>query len=298
MKAAFEPEIIFISESDWQDSEKRDTFLNHLLDNLENINNYQITRVYWTDDLESLLWDHPQLPPWRQDRDLYLPLVQILYKKFLNFERREFIKSQENLSSCQMQPVLNCSCFEGLALCAFLELMHIVIEREENVYLCLGFNRIREEFTFFCDCHSFQVNPVVIAKPIEWLDHIDLTGSYWPSNIDEEEKFNTALEIAFKKLDKQPIYEYEFSKSFLKDIIKVQNHRKSIIEWTAKRLTLTKQEAAKDSHLQDEELEQKKKEYRFRITQRPSSTRIHYKYVNKKIKFLRYYDEGQHDDGL
>jgi len=295
MKAVFEPEILFISESDWQDSEKRDTFLKHLLDNLENINNYQITRVYWTDDLEGLLWDHPQLPPWRQDRDWKLQIVPIIYKAFNT--ARHFIQSQENLSSCLMQPVLNCSCFEGLALCAFLELMHIVIEREENVYLCLGVNRIREEFTFLCDCHSFQVNPVVIAKPIEWLDHIDLTESYWPSNIDEEGKFRAALEIAFKKLDKQPIYEYEFSKSFLRDIIKVQNHRTSIIEWTAKRLTLTKQEAAKDSYLQDEWLT-KKKEYRFRITQRPSSTRIHYKYVNKKIKFLRYYDEGEHDDGL
>ncbi len=296
MKAVFEPEIIFISESDWQDSEKRDTFLNHLLDNLENINNYQITRVYWTDDLEALLWDHPQLPPWRKDRDWKLQIVPTIYKNFNT--ARKFIESEENLSSCLMQPVLNCSCFEGLALCAFLELMHIVIEREENVYLCLGVNRIREEFTFLCDCHSFQVNPVVIAKPIEWLDQIDLTESYWPRNIDEEGKFKAALQIAFKKLDKQPIYDYEFSKSFLRDIIKVQNHRTSIIEWTAKRLTLTKQEAARDSYLQDEELEQKKKEYRFRITQRPSSTRIHYKYVNNKIKFLRYYDEGEHDDGL
>jgi len=294
MKAVFEPEIIFISESDWQDSKKRDEFLKHLLDNLENINNYQITRVYWTEDLEGLLWDHPQLPPWRLDRDWKLKLVPTIYK---NFNTREFIESQETLSSCLMQPVLNCSCFEGLALCAFLELMHIVIEREENVYLCLGVKRIREEFTFLCDCHSFQVNPVVIAKPIEWLDYIDLTESYWPSNVDEEKKFKAALEIAFKKLDKQPRNEYEFSKSFLRDIIKVQNHRTSIIEWTAKRLTLTKQEAAKDSYLQDEWLKQKK-EYRFRITQRPSSTRIHYKYVNNKMKFLRYYDEGEHDDGL
>lgn len=295
MKAVFEPEILFISESDWQDSKKRDEFLNHLLDNLENINNYQITRVYWTDDLEGLLWDHPQLPPWRLDRDWKLKLVPTIYK---NFNTREFIESQETLSSCLMQPVLNCSCFEGLALCAFLELMHIVIEREENVYLCLGFNRIREEFTFFCDCHSFQVNPVVIAKPIEWLDQIDLTESYWPSNIDEEEKFKAALKIAFKKLDKQPLYKYEFTKTFLKDIIKVQNHRTSIIEWTAKRLTLNRQQAARNSYLQDEYLDQQK-EYRFRITQRPSSTRIHYKYVNKNIiKFLRYYDEGEHDDGL
>ena len=295
MKAVFEPEILFISESDWQDSEKRDAFLKHLLENLENINNYKITRIYWTDDLEELLWEHPQLPPWRQDRDWKLQIVPIIYRAF-NIAR-EFIQSDESLSSCLMQPVLNCSCFEGLALSSFLELMHIVIEREENVYLCLGVNRLREEFTFFCDCHSFQVNPVVIANPIEWLDHIGLTESYWPSNIDEGDKFNAALEIAFKKLDKQPLYEYEFSKSFLKDIVQVQNHRTSIIEWTAKRLTLTKQEAARDSYLKDEYVAQKK-EYRFRITQRPSSTRIHYKYVNKKMKFLRYYDEGEHDDGL
>jgi hypothetical protein len=295
MKTVFDPEIIFISESDWQDSERRDFFLNHLLDNLENINNYQITKVYWTDDLEQLLWDHPQLPPWRQDRDWKLKIVPVIYKAFN--DAKENLQNHQNLSSCLMQPVLNCSCFEGLALCSFLELMHIVIDRNERVYLCLGVNRIREEFTFLCDCHSFQVNPIVIAKPIEWLDYIDLTESYWPSNVNEGEKFNTALKVIFKKLGKKPLYEYEFSNSFLKDLATVQNHRTSIIEWTAKRLILPKQEAARDSYLKDEYLGQKK-EYRFRITQRPFSTRIHYKYVNKKIKFLRYYDEGEHDEGL
>ncbi|MGL5060865.1 MAG: hypothetical protein ACRC62_12885 [Microcoleus sp.] len=295
MKTVFDPEILFISESDWQDPEKRDTFLQHLLDNLDNINNYNITKVYWTDDLEQLLWDHPQLPPWRQDRDWKLQIVPVIYKA-LN-AAKEYIQNPQNLSSCSMQPVLNCSCFEGLALCCFLELMHVAIEREENVYLCLGFNRKKEEFTFFCDCHSFQINPVAIFKPFEWLDRINLIESYWPNNVDEGEKFNTALEIAFKQLDKRSLYEYEFSRSFLKDLMTVQNHRTSIIEWTAKRLTLTKQQAAKDSYLKDEYLANKK-EYRFRITQRPFSTRVHYKYVNKKIRFLNYYDEGEHDDGL
>jgi len=296
MKTVFDPEVLFISEADWQDSEKRDSFLKHLLDNLENINNYQITKVYWTDDLEQLLWDHPQLPPWRQDRDFKLQIVPVIYRAF-NLAK-EYIQNHQNLSSCSMQPVLSCNCFEGLALLFFLELIHIAaIDKEENVYLCLGLNRIKEEFTFLCNCHSFQVNPVVIAKPIEWLDRIELTDSYWPNKVHEAEKFNRALEIAFKKLDKQPLYEYELSNSFLKDIVTVQDHRRSIIEWTAKRLTLTKQEAARDSYLQDEYLAQKK-EYRFRITQRPFSTRIHYKYVKKKIKFLRYYDVGEHDDGL
>jgi hypothetical protein len=296
MKTVFDPAMIFISESDWQNCESRDNFLTHLLDNLRNINEYQITSLYWTDDLESLLWDHPQLPPWRQDRDWKLQLVPVIYKAFSNLQK-EYLQNDSNFSSCSMEPILNCSYFEGLALDCFLELMHIVIDRDENVYLCLGFNRIREEFTFFCTCHSFQLKPIIIAKPIEWLNNINLTESYWPKNVDEAEKFDAALKITFKKLGKESLYEYEFSKPFLKNIAAVQNHRMSILEWMVNRLALSRQAAAKDSYLQDEELDQKK-EYRFRVTQRPYSTRIHYKYVNKKIRFLRYYDEGEHDDGL
>ncbi|PZV08774.1 MAG: hypothetical protein DCF22_19690 [Leptolyngbya sp.] len=174
--------------------------------------------------------------------------------------------------------------------------MHIVIDKSENIYFCLGANRVREDYIFSCDCHSFQINPLVVAKPIEWLEHINLSA-YWPDNIDEIEKFDRLLKIVFKKLDGEPKYEYEFSNAFLKDVVKAQNYREQIIEYIAKRLTLTKQEAAKDMHLQDEYLAQKK-EYRFRVTQRPSSTRIHYKYVNKRLRFLRYYGEGEHDDGL
>ncbi len=36
-----------------------------------------------------------------------------------------------------------------------------------------------------------------------------------------------------------------------------------------------------------------------RVTQRPSSTRIHYVVTKEgKIQFLQFYGEGEHDDGL
>jgi hypothetical protein len=70
----------------------------------------------------------------------------------------------------------------------------------------------------------------------------------------------------------------------LRDIIEAESYRDQIIKYIAKRLTSTQQEAAQDGHLHDEYLKQKK-EYRFRITQRPSSTRVHYKYVNKNSDF-------------
>jgi hypothetical protein len=295
MKTVLELGNLFIPEFDWLDLEKRDRFLQHLLDNLENINKYKVTKVYWTDELEKLLWDCPQFPPWRLHRDWNLPIVQIMYKAFS--EAREFLENPKGLASCLVQPTINCDRFGEAALRSFLELMHIVIDRNENVYLCLPSDRHKEEFNFLCDCHDLKITPLVISRPVEWLDHVKLTTEHWPVDVSEIDKLKTILEITFKKINKNPVNEYEFSNSFLKDIVKANNHRESIIQYTARRLTLTRQEASGDSHLQDEYLSQKK-EYRFRITQRPFSTRVHYKYVNKKLRFLRYYDEGEHDDGL
>jgi hypothetical protein len=295
LKTIFDPANLFLTESDWYNPEIRDDFLQHLLENLDHINSYQITKIYWTDELEKLLWDSPQLPPWRLDRDWNLQIIQIMYRSFN--QSKEYIENSKNLNACSINPNLDCSQFGDLTLLAFLELMHVVIDRNEEIYFCLGMNRVNTDYTFSCNCHSFKSNPLIISKPEKWLDLVDLVSNYWPENTDEVDKLNTALEVTFKKIGSNPICEYEFSNAFLKDIIKTQSHRKQIIEYIAKRLTLNKQQASRDSYLQDEDISGRK-ECRFRVTQRPFSTRIHYKYVSKKIRFLRYYGEGEHDDGL
>lgn len=297
MKTVLDPSVLLISESDWYDDEKKDIFLQHLLENLENIHNYKISQIYWTDDLEKLLWDAPQLPPWRLDRDWNLPIVQIIYRYFNNVKMS--IENSKNLNACVVEPNLDCSQLGDLTGLAFLELMHILIDKNENIYLCLGAIRNTENYFFFCNCHTFQVYPLVISQANEWLNYINLGLHYWPQSSDQEEvkKFQIALEIMLKKMDKKALYEYEFDKAFIRDIVSTQNHREDLIKYIAKRLTLTRQEATKDSYLQDEYLAQKK-EFRFRITQRPTSTRVHYKYIGKKVRFIRYYGEGEHDDGL
>ena len=56
---------------------------------------------------------------------------------------------------------------------------------------------------------------------------------------------------------------------------------------------------AKNSDLHDEFITKNKiNEWRIRVTQRPTSTRIHYKIEDGVIRFLCYYGEGEHDDKL
>jgi hypothetical protein len=107
MNTVFDPANLFITSLEWQNSTKRDVFIQHLLDNLSHITDYEITRIYWTDALEELLWAAPQLPPWRQDREWGLPMIQILYGKFSI--AKEHIVNSDNLVPCLVQPELDCS---------------------------------------------------------------------------------------------------------------------------------------------------------------------------------------------
>ena len=295
MKAVFDPKNLFVSESDWQDPQQRDDFIQHLLDTLDVISHYEITKFYWTDELEKVLWEHPQQPPWRLDRDWRLPIVQVMYKAFSTV--REYLQNTQNLGPCCVHPTLDCEDIGEAVLPAFLELMHMIIDRDESVYFCLGINRARDSYRFSCDCHSSSVLPVIVASPEEWLDHVNLIPCHWPQTIHEIDKLDEILGLELKKTGKKFIYEYEFSAPFIRDIIKAQEHREAIAEYIVRRLTLTKQEAARDPYLQDEYLAQRD-EYRFRVTQKPFSTRIHYHYMDGKFRFLRYYAQGEHDSGL
>jgi hypothetical protein len=294
MNTVFDPANLFITALEWQNSAKRDVFIQHLLDNLSHIIDYEITRIYWTDALEELLWAAPQLPPWRQNREWNLPLTQILYRKLS--VATEHIVIPDNFIPCLAQPELDCSEMGNSTSLAFLELMHFLITKNEKVYLTLGANRSRANYLFSCSCHSCKISPCIIEKPIEWL-HCISAEAYWPRTIDETDKLELLLEVALKLLGNTAKYEYQFSNAFLKDLIKTQAHHKRIVDSVAKRLTLTRIEASKDPHLQDEFLTQMS-QYRFRVTQRPSSTRIHYVHVKDGLRFLRFYGEGEHDDGL
>lgn len=302
MNTVFDPLMLFISETDWQDDEKRDAFLKHLLDNLKNISEYNITQVYWTDELENFLWNHPQLPPWRTDRDWKLKIVPVIYNLFDRC--RILTEAFDGASAFFAEPPLNLVCSRNEIHDCFTKLVHSLIDQKKKFYFCAGIaNRLpdKQHYAFCCECHAYRMNPVLINTSDDWLGHIDLENDYWPlsCNDDEVEKFRKSLNITAKTGDfseDEFVYEYEFTEAFIESVIRERKNRRKVLFSISKRLLTDQEQACRDGGLRDEAVKARENERRFRVTR---ENRIHYSYMEaKKIIFLNYYREGEHDNGL
>ncbi len=282
-----DPALLFITEIDWANNHKRDWFLAHLLDNLTNIDQYSVAQILWNDELESCLWSDPHIPPWRQDKDWGNQLVPIIYRLLKkNIAADNFEGSQ---TVCNVQTVLDCS--DPNALICFLRIMHRLISFTLDTLLCLGLPNILpadSNYTFYCTCCSKTLTPELIKHPTDWLRYIDVENKYWPGNVSDSRKFKKGLDIIrLRDLNDSPfLHNFQFSPRFIDDLALTHSNRLRILRQIAKRLTLTAQQAALDASLQDEYLN--RGVYRFRVTPRPTSTRIHYSYDQSgAILFLR-----------
>lgn len=299
LNTLFDPSLLLISEEKWNNEEIRDKFLEHLLNLLDFINDYSCTKIYWTTQLEELLWEHPQIPPWRTDRDWKLSVIPILVEKFNN--NRVFLEPLDSIQAT-VTPALHQSFGKTNILDCFYILIHTLLIKKENTFFCLGLENIsNDEYYFSCNCHKYELKNNLIKTSKDWLKYLDLENDFWPSDVTDKEfsKFFQALEILRQRdyEDKPFLFSFTLSNNFKNDICSTTKYRLKILEKMTKKLILTSAEAGKDRSLKDEYITQKK-EYRFRVTQRPSSTRIHYTVESDEIEFLRYYGEGHHDDGL
>ncbi|RLC03838.1 MAG: hypothetical protein DRI57_28765, partial [Deltaproteobacteria bacterium] len=271
MNTVFDPLMLFISETDWQDDEKRDAFLEHLLDNLENISEYNITQVYWTDELENFLWNHPQLPPWRMDRDWKLKIVPVIYNLF--DKCRILTDAFDETFVFSLRPPLKCVCSRIEIHDCFTKLVHSLIGQEERAYFCVGIaNQLpdNQHYLFCCDCHAYRMEPVLINTPDDWLRYIDLENEYWPLSCssDETERFRKSLNIVAKiNFPKDVfIHEYEFTEEFIESVIQERRNRRRVLFSILKRLLMDQEKACRDGGLRDEAVRTKKNERRFRVT--------------------------------
>lgn len=298
MNAVLDPSILFISTSEWVIEEKRDMFLDKLYTLLDVISKMPDVQIYWDDFLESYLWEYPQLPPWRVDKDWKNTIVPTLHKLFN--KNINLIEYKNNWNPCKVTPEIIYKYDNYKVYECFLKLMHEIIDMNENIFLCLSSENSASEYIFNCNCHENYINPILIKKEEDFLRNMEIENLCWPSNKDNYEEFyNTIItvkNILFK--DREFKYEFRFSNNFMKDISKVTKNRKKILEQITKRLTLSFQEACTSISLHDE-LIVGSDEHRIRVTQRPTSTRIHYRYTEDNlIEFLNFYDEGHHDDAI
>ena len=304
MNVVFEPSLLFISETNWQEEERRDNFLDNLETHLNIIDKYDISEILWTEELESLLWETPQLNPWKQEYWSFMPIITNIFKKLNSRKNYSFVCAE---SPCLANPSFKQVITEHQAHELFLKLVHTLNVFQINFYLCVGIeNRLSKlaypnEYNFYCNCHNIALKPILINKASDFLHYIDIE-SFFPKTIVEfDEKFEKGLELIKNRdfADKNYLVPFEFSQNFKRSIIDRKTFKEEIFIAIVKRLILTSQELA-NSNLNNEFITKNSlNEWRIRVTQRPSSTRIHYIItIDNKIKFLQYYGEGEHDDAL
>lgn len=299
MNAVFEPSLLFISDEDWYDEEKQDAFLEHLLNHLDMIDTFDAAKIWWTDELQEVLVGSPNMHPWFQS-DQRNPLIVTIHRAFYN--RLEYSLGFDDV--CKINPCLETTYTNQEAQDHFLKLVHNLIDEDENFHFCVGVqNRLNlpNQYTFSCDCHAKNLTPSLLNDANDWLFHIDIS-KFFPNSIEEFDiQFDKGMDLVKKKLfpEKRYLFDFEFTKNFKKSIVFRTKFQEEIFVAVVKKLISTSLEAA-NSDLHDEQIGKKNlNKWRMRVTQRPSSTRIHYTVTDEgAIRFLQYYGEGEHDDGL
>ncbi len=301
MNVIFEPSLLFISDENWKDEEKQDLFLEHLINHLEMIDRFDICKVWWTDELQTILIGNPNMHPW-YGSDLRNPIIVAISQKFYN--RVDIISEAD--TECQVNPNLIITYTNQFANDHFLKLVHTLIEDGYNFYLCVGIeNRLTSpnQYSFFCKCHQNTLNPILINSATNWFLYLDtISKKYFPTSIEDfDDKFKKAIEITVNCnfVNSVILYEYSFETEFKKSVVNTERNQTEILKNIAKRLTLTTPQAQADGSLQDKAYKgkQKKDLRRMRITQ---GTRVDYKLFEseKIIIFVKYFDEGDYDDSL
>ena len=294
--AVLDPSLLHVSENDWLDPPYRDGFLNHLLDTLQGIDDRRDVQIAWTLQQEACLWQDPQTPPWRRDKDWSNQLVPAIYR--LLQRNTTPIRPDPPQFTCTVTPSMQC--VHEPAQDYFLLLMHSFITSQDETFLCLGLPNLpppTPPYVFDCTCCPSSISPNLVCRSTDWLKYIDITAEYWPSAQTDSDKLTAALQLfRIKEFPDKPfIYTFQFSLSFIDALSQTPSDRTRILRQMVRRLTLTRQQAADDRSLHDEYLHQQRL-YRFRVTR---TMRIHYDYTpDGHIHFSSFYDTGQHDEGL
>jgi hypothetical protein len=291
--ALLDPAIYFISQDKWNNPDDRNTFIKHLLDNLGVATRFNIAKLYWDQTFEIYFWSK-QLTPWRLDGQFNNMIRPILYRLFSGRN----IGALSEANRCAVAP--NMFYHDGEIKEHFLCVMHSQLVKNEDIFLCLSVQNdlgSHVKYSFSCNCHSNVLTPTQVRNSKEWLDQIDVVDLYWPrNNLDDRARLGIGLDIIrLREYEDIPfLYSFSFSDDFISRLISVSVDKLNILEKMAMRLVQDQLSATRDGRLQDEPMPNNRR--RFRVTQRPSSTRIHYRYIyNNKVEFLTY---GAHDYSL
>ncbi|WP_335902955.1 hypothetical protein [Shewanella algae] len=296
--AVLEPSVISISPDEWACEKKRDCYLEHFQTIINIINTIPNLSIAWSFETDELIWSSPQSPPWQQDRVWANTMTPIIFHALQS--KSSYLELNNVQSECEITPPFN---FVREDLSENFELLLQTLNNNSSkILIPLGLKNLPLKPRIFNLKNSkLTPSPTQIGCVTDFLDQIVVEDLFWPSNDQEGQKLKDGISIILRRnynLEKSTV-NFEFSSPFLKKLSNTTIQKLRIMEIIARRLSMTVAEAGRDPVLQDEKIEGKvNPERRFRVTPRPSSKRIHYKFESNIIVFIMFYDVGEHDDGL
>lgn len=297
--AVFDPNFLVISDADWERDESRSCYLEHLTGVLEALDNKRNIHIAWSDECESIIWSQM---PWRKSKHWNNSLVPILYKR-LNANIK-LLDIDPGGPVCEIVPSM-CIDDGHLESARLYEtytkiLGHLNRECDE-IKIALGLKNIAlTNISFVVNESLLHPEPVLVRSKFCLFDDELLIEEWWPNNSRDSDGLIKSIFVVLQRdySISEPLNRIRFSRGFLKKLSEVQNERMQILTAMAKRLSMTAADAGTDASLRDKPIQGKNGERRFRVSQRPTSRRIHYIFRNSCIEFLMFYDVGEHDDGL
>ena len=293
--ALLEPSLLSICEEDWLCEVKRDDYLEHFSSIISCINDSEIIELAWNDLYDELFWTSPQKRPWKMDRYWSNTIIPIIYEKL----QKNAVNIEIQDVECEIKPEIKYERKDFYSV--FSKMLPELDLGERDILVCLGLKNIPvEPHKFFVTGKELTPIPQLLCSPSCFLSLIDIEKELWPSTNDDNELFSKAINTKLERdyIGKPVLYDFGFSKNFLKKISKVHDSRDKIITAIARRVVMTTAEAGRDGCLQDENIVGSTGVRRLRVTPRPSSKRIHYNKEGNSIEFTTFYDAGEHDDGL
>lgn len=293
--AVLEPSLFSMSEGDWEDVRIRDEKLSLFLDIVSSIDQIDSWRIAWSDVVEGCIWRDPSSRPWRRCRSWSNTIMPVIAKKFLvNVDRFETGRNGEVASNPEMH-------FHDEDMGrSFFNLMVAISGMDDELFVCYGLDNYHpKKFSFHLDGLPFPKRIGDVYSRRDILNGLSIEENYWPRSAADKELFSFGVRFVLERDYNitSECQEFYFSDAFIEKIVAVATRRDKVFGSIARRISMSSAEAGRDPQLQDEALIGRTAIRRFRVTQRPSSNRIHYEF-NNGMHFIMYYGDGEHDDGL
>ncbi|HEY9082681.1 MAG TPA: hypothetical protein VIN73_05055 [Vicingaceae bacterium] len=282
------PTLAFISENKWSQESFKENYLGIMINAFKEIDNNENLNLIWSNKLEEILWTEPRYKPWG-DLNERNSLVPIFYKFFV--KNVDYISHDNVLSTSS--PNLEHENNEILKEYYSIS-NHLILKKIEFAIFNPNYS-----IQFITECNK-SYNPTCCSSNFDILK-LQLKLFLFKDTIEEsKEKLTHVISIYLEINGLEKNNKYSFSSAFMRKVQTLNDpDLLQLIDRLALRVSYNGQQARECAILQDEFITTKGiDEFRMRITNRPTSIRVHYVINDSVLEFLNYYGAGEHDKKL